>query len=84
MSDETKTKEEAAPKVKEKTTKIRALRPFEHGGRVVVPGETLEVPETLAANLTKRVEGPFDFFGERIVGTRDYRRANLAKAELVA
>lgn len=81
MSDDTK-KEETAKK--EKVVKIRALRPFEEKGRVVIPGETLEVIESRAAELTKHVQGPFDFFGERISGTRDHRRANLAKAELVA
>lgn len=82
MSDKPQAKEETTKA--EKLVKVRALRPFEHGKRVVSVGETAEVPAEMAAELTKPIAGPFDFFGERIAGTRDHRRANLQKAELVA
>lgn len=84
MDDKTKIEAEKKADAKEKLVSVRALRPFEHSGRVVIAGEVVDVAESRAKELTRKVEGPFDFFGERIEKTRDHRRANLAKAELVA
>ncbi len=83
MSDEVKKNEEGQKAAK--SVKVRALRPFLEGAIVINPGQTVAVAAERASELTKDdFTGPFDFAGERIEGTRDFRRANLKKAEVVA
>jgi len=83
MSEDQK-KSEAGQKASA-TVKVRALRPFLEGAVVINPGQTVAVAAERASELTKDdFTGPFDFAGERIEGTRDFRRANLKKAEVVA
>lgn len=66
-----------------KLVKVRALRPFSALGRVINPGEIVEIEAAQAEDLVKDIVGPFDFFGERFENDkRDHRRHNLKKAEL--
>ncbi len=74
----------AASKSK-KMVKVRALRPFtRHDSSLVVqPGETIEVPEEIAADLCRVNKGAFSFRGERYEVDGDCSRNSLTRAELV-
>ncbi len=79
-------KKEEVTKSAVKLVKVRALRPITNPATniVVSPGQTIDVTEEQAAELTKDMKGAYAFRGERYNVDGEVKRHSLKRAELVA